>query len=452
MKIGLFGKVTIFIIVVMTVLLFLLSLNRDFDHDEFEALHTSWKILNHEEIYLDFFQHHNPLFYYLLAPVVYFSGESANTLLVARIFMLICLFVIFALIYLMTREVFGPKAALVSLVFASASVNFVKAMEIRPDVLQVLFGLLSIYLLMVYFRKWKLLYLFGSALALAVSFLFLQKAIFLVAMIMAVLLFKVITRRLALATFFFYAGIFLSVMFLFFFCLWATKTMPEYFFSNWAINVSFSDNFSPWFTLGTIIGATAVIWLFYLISFRLAAKDGRASILMVMSIFLLLSASLVRSPNFQYYMMPMVLIVTLAAGASADLLGRKKVLTLFILILSIAYPFYDMVYDINRGNKSQLDKINYVLNLTGPDDYVYDGDIQFNLFRKDLDYYWFSLGEYGALATHQKLDRYDYNVYDLIGRYKPIIISDFLLDRTNQVIVDQYTVSAGYPDLLIRND
>ena len=130
----------------------------------------------------------------------------------------------------------------------------------------------------------------------------------------------------------------------------------------------------------------------------------------------------------------------------------KKVLTLFILILSIAYPFYDMVYDINRGNKSQLDKINYVLNLTGPDDYVYDGDIQFNLFRKDLDYYWFSLGEYGALATHQKLDRYDYNVYDLIGRYKPIIISDFLLDRTNQVIVDQYTVSAGYPDLLIRND
>ena len=40
-----------------------MSLLGSLNHDELEAVHTAWKIVQGEVIYADFFQHHHPLFY-----------------------------------------------------------------------------------------------------------------------------------------------------------------------------------------------------------------------------------------------------------------------------------------------------------------------------------------------------------------------------------------------------
>ena len=62
-------------------LLAVYSLRVRFDHDEFEATHTAWKILQGEEIYVDFFQHHHSLFYYSLIPTLAAFGSSVSTVL-----------------------------------------------------------------------------------------------------------------------------------------------------------------------------------------------------------------------------------------------------------------------------------------------------------------------------------------------------------------------------------
>jgi hypothetical protein len=49
---------------------------RVFDHDELEAVHTAWKMWTGERIYIDFFQHHHPLFYRLLIPVLDLFGAK----------------------------------------------------------------------------------------------------------------------------------------------------------------------------------------------------------------------------------------------------------------------------------------------------------------------------------------------------------------------------------------
>ena len=77
---------------------------------------------------------------------------------------------------------------------------------------------------------------------------------------------------------------------------------------------------------------------------------------------------------------------------------------------------------------NQLEKISYVLENTKPADYVYDGDIQFNLYRKDLHYFWFGLHKNKEFATYNKItgkEKYgDYDIYSLIFEKKPKFISD----------------------------
>ena len=63
---------------VFVVLTFALSIFRFLDGDEFEHVHSAWHVLNGAIPYVDFFEHHHPLLWYLLAPVLALTGESAT--------------------------------------------------------------------------------------------------------------------------------------------------------------------------------------------------------------------------------------------------------------------------------------------------------------------------------------------------------------------------------------
>ena len=67
-------------------LLFFMSVNRFFDHDEFEAMHTTWKMYQGQDIYTDFIQHHHPFMYYTLLPLYALFGSTTDVLIAARVF------------------------------------------------------------------------------------------------------------------------------------------------------------------------------------------------------------------------------------------------------------------------------------------------------------------------------------------------------------------------------
>jgi predicted membrane-bound mannosyltransferase len=77
----------------------------------------------------------------------------------------------------------NPEVGLLSLILTSVfTVFFKKSIEIRPDVPQALTGLLAVYFLFIYYDRKSLRSLIASAVFLAVSFLFLQKAVVLIAL------------------------------------------------------------------------------------------------------------------------------------------------------------------------------------------------------------------------------------------------------------------------------
>ncbi|CAA9585631.1 hypothetical protein AVDCRST_MAG81-3739 [uncultured Synechococcales cyanobacterium] len=91
--------------------------------------------------------------------------------------------------------------------------------------------------------------------------------------------------------------------------------------------------------------------------------------------------------------------------------------------------------------------------MTSPKDFVYDGNIEFNVFRKDINFFWFSLDQNDGLATYKSMTSYDYNVYELIERFKPKVISNnFIENLSDRRIAKFYQQSPQYDALYILSE
>ena len=133
----------------LLVIILFTSLNRFFDHDEFEAIHTAWKMLQGEKIYVDFFQHHHPFLYYILIPIIRILGENIHTIIAIRLIIYLMFLLILFITYLIARDNFHKEIGVIGLILLSSTYLFViKVIEIRPNVPETLFALASIYFLL----------------------------------------------------------------------------------------------------------------------------------------------------------------------------------------------------------------------------------------------------------------------------------------------------------------
>ncbi|MGB4833639.1 MAG: hypothetical protein WBP40_01255, partial [Candidatus Moraniibacteriota bacterium] len=159
-----------------------------------------------------------------------------------------------------------------------------------------------------------------------------------------------------------------------------------------------------------------------------------------------------RTPFAQYFLLAMPFVAIVAAEALVTLLHVWRTGPVLAVIgLSAFYPAYLVMDEIGETNAGQLQKIEYVRSMTKPSDLVYDGDANFNLFRKDMDYFWFSVRpKKGVLSAYQSLRPYPYDPYVLIAKREPRLISDSFLKMKDPVIVENYIRSEHYRDLWIR--
>jgi hypothetical protein len=133
----------------------MISLNRYFDHDEFEHIHSAWYLTNNQIPCLDFFEQHHPLLWYLLAPFLSILGNSTETVTVLRLLMFAFILGMAFFTGLITEQVTRAReAGLISAIFILSSTMFMRAgVEIRPDVPEVFFGLVSIWYFLRYFQS-----------------------------------------------------------------------------------------------------------------------------------------------------------------------------------------------------------------------------------------------------------------------------------------------------------
>lgn len=133
--------------------LFTLAPHRHWDPDEFQHAQAAWLIGRGLIPFVDFFDHHTPLWHLLAAPfaarVDPTSLDSALSFLVGARFAALALSAaLVAATWGLARHLAGPTAAALAALFLAAEAHFLlKAIEIRPDQLAAVATILATYAL-----------------------------------------------------------------------------------------------------------------------------------------------------------------------------------------------------------------------------------------------------------------------------------------------------------------
>ncbi len=432
-------------------LTFALSIFRFLDADELEHVHSTWHVMNGAVPYIDFFQHHHPLLWYVLAPALAAAGESAATLVLFRlVFFLLTLAIVWAT-YRFARECQASReAAWLSVCLLLSMTTFVYvAIEIRPDVPQSLFGVLSALYFTRMLRSERPRDAVLSGVFAAVAFLFQQKAVLLIALYPAPFAFFALRHRLPWRLGLCFAGAFAAACAPCAACLAVTGRVDDYVVVNWLLNASLGAGRARVSFLSPMVlrdtARNAVFWGLTLAMAASALRRRPDCRYAMPAWFGLGIVALVVALNrvVDRYLVAAVPFLAVAVGLwLAGEIERRRLRgpRLAAVLLAVCLvPGIAMGRSVFRSNRSQLDKIQFVLDRSAPDDRMYDEFRDFNLFRPDMHYFWFMTGPAVRLSNRFTGGRHaGYDVCRLLADVRPKFASDRVGHLAACGLTDQY--------------
>jgi Dolichyl-phosphate-mannose-protein mannosyltransferase len=427
--------------IILVILVTPLCLRIRFDHDEFEHIHSAWYIANGYLPYLDFFQNHNPLLWYLFAPIIKAFGDTMTSIFAIRLLTFAFMAGTLGLTFEISRKLTGSRqtSLLATLLLLSSGFFVISSLEIRPDVPQMFFGLLSIYYLICFGREQSKRGIICCGMSLSISFLFLQKAVFLIAVLGLVLLYQFLTGKIRFQYLPWFAAAFLLPLGLFSLYLYANGLIEDYVVTNWLVNMNRLKEFSPMRIIGRHLNQNLLFFICscFSIPYLLSKKkvNGQIKQIALISLLLIFSVFLVGRPHKQNFLQFIPLFSITSAVMMHSLfdwfaLQWKARIILITIFLGVSSLSVASLY--RSSSEIQLKRIQYVLDNSEPEDKIYDGNIMFNLFRPDVHYFWYSVRKGKLLDSYNLVtdNKYgDYDVYDLILTTKPRFISKYAMNR-----------------------
>ena len=205
--------------------------------DEFEHLHASWLVSIGKVPYRDFFEHHNPLLWYLSAPIVNLFYDNVAIFYIMRGVSFAVSVLSLALIYKISLFFTSRIGAwLASSLFLVNIITIYNFSQFRPDNFMNCCFLLGIYFLFNFLHKKQLKTLIFSFLAFTFSALFLQKISLLLFVVEGILLFLLLSKRISIKHLTLAALPSIFVVSAFFFFLFLNNTLQQYFELNLHFN------------------------------------------------------------------------------------------------------------------------------------------------------------------------------------------------------------------------
>jgi hypothetical protein len=410
---------------------------RFFDGDEIEHVHSAWYVLQGAVPYVDFFEHHHPLLWYLLAPALAAFPEAASTMIAIRLAFFLLVPAIAWVTYRLARECGAARDAAWLCVFLLLSMTTFAyvAIEIRPDVPQVLFGVASVLFFARTRRTGRARDAALCGITAAAAFLFLQKALLLIALLVVAFAADAVRRRVNRRLGLCAAAAFAATCVPFAALLAAAGAFDDYLVTNWMLNARVGAGRAPvsFLDAGVLrdFARNAVFWLLSM-AVAAAALRRRRDAPFGLPAFLgwgLVAMLFATNRVVDRYLVAAVPFLAVAAGMwLAEEAGRRRIngprVTAVLLVVCLL-PGVGMARSVLRTNRGQLDKIQFVLDHSAPGDRMYDEWRDFNLFRPDMHYFWFMTSP-GVRLYNQLTGgrRAGYDACRLVAEVKPRFISD----------------------------
>lgn len=385
--------------------------------DELEHLHAAYFISTGSMPFRDFFEHHHPLFLFLLAPLVKIMPQNAILILyTARVLMTIVSIGTFYYIYKIAERFLGGKfcALLSILIFLSFYPTLYMFSIVKPDTLMRFFFVCGLYYFFEYAQTLKSKPLIISTASLTLSFLFLQTAVFLI-IPLGLVAFYLLYKNPRQIKNFLYAAI-LPLLFIGIFTayLYLTDSLKIYFQSCWIFNAKFFSLLD--FKLPSQLSDFIIYIIMGYIAYGYSIYTKKADFYVHIIAFLL-SFSLIR--NFIYpvyyprYLLPAFFYTSLLiayALKDADKIihtyFKLALIAIFCINVTITFTIY------SNTTSRQL------LKIIKPTDtcFNYFSNEQ-NIYQPKYSYYWYA-------PSIESVDDYlfdrqpEYNVNDLVKSQK----------------------------------
>ena len=358
--------------------------------DEVEHLHASYFISAGALPYRDFFEHHHPLFLFLLTPLVALLPQNAILVLyVSRLLMSLFSVGAFYYLYKLAKDFLGDKTyALISiLIFLSFYPTLYMFSVIKPDTLMNFFFACGLYYFFSYIKTLKAKPLIIASASLTLSFLFLQTAAFMIAPIVIIALY-VLYKNPAQFKNFLYATILpISFVGAFILYLYETESLKEYFQLCWIFNSAFFSLLN--FRLPSILPDFMIYILLGYIAYGYLIFSKRSGFFVHALAFLLsfaLLKNIIYPSYYPRYLLPCFLYTSFLIAATikyAPIMVHNylKAALLFILVINMTITF--ALYN----NRSSLK----VLNLIKPEDSCLNFYAnEQNIYQPLVSYYWYA--------------------------------------------------------------
>ena len=391
--------------------------------DNIEHIHASFLVALGQVPYRDFFQHHNPLLWYLFAPLTKFF--SYNTTIVEVVCLISLLVFLKSLVYMyrISAEFLGSKRwglIIVSLIAAPGAKLYV--VDFRPDNYMVFCLVGGLYYYFKYFEGQKTRYLVSAFLFFFLSFMFAQKALFpLFVLGLSGLYFwykkEIKTSDMLKALILPFIG-----LGLFFVYLYHYDMVGLYFVSNYTFNL----NLAKGFELSKVVALplymkVTVSFAFIGVILSIFSHNKALKILSLLFVFEFVQRLFYFSP-YSYYYWLLFYLAALCSVVPLSYLDEKNRAVSVIVVIALYYILFRGIFVYTMMAKKVNERPylpDYVTRQITPCDYVFNGDgMMYNLFAKDPAYYWQLIGQLDVIGEETGIyPKPDVNA--LIEKYKP---------------------------------
>lgn len=371
--------------------------------DNIEHVHSSFMIALGEVPYRDFFQHHNPLMWYLFVPLMKIFAYDATVVEVVCLISLLVFLKSLVYVYRISAEFLSNKFwGMAAAAAVAVPEQKLFAIDFRPDNYMIFALMGGIYYLFSYLKDKKQPHLTIAFLWFFISFLFAQKAVFpLFCLGLCVLYFwykkEIETKELLKAMILPVIGALGFVYYLYHYDMLAL-----YYACNYTFNLKLVEGFdfnriaeiSPvmfaWFCLGFLGGITAIV-----------SGNKYWRVLAFLFIAEFLQRRLYFSPYIYYYW----LLVYFAVLCGMPLLSRLDAKNRIIRVLFIGCVYFLLYQSVSFHWQKYIGRVSrpylpdYIARQVNPCDYVFNGDgFMYNLFAKDPSYYWQLIGQLDVIG------------------------------------------------------
>lgn len=375
--------------------------------DHAEHIHASWLVWQGQVPYRDFFEHHNPLLWFIFAPITALFYKSALILYVSRVFTFFCYALAACGLLKICRDflnISSVKFLLALMFFCLPYDNNYLLFELQPDALMWAFFFWGLW----FFLRFVHLGLNGKVrdlkwafILFMLSFLVLQKVIALLALLGGYTLFLLHKRKIAWTPVLHAMIVPIFMLFIFMAYLYYTNSWVLYFLFNYDLNYWMQGFMGDAKILQNwlVIGALPLLAIFSLHHF-LEKENHYRNLLCALMFLEFIQKMLIGAPYIQYFIFSNLVSALIVADVVADKIELKRI-KIVLVAATIGFITLAFMNPPNTQYPRYFKVQNYVAKYSRDDEPIVNSVyFFFNLYGRNPSYYWFGYGNVAQVAHY----------------------------------------------------